>query len=292
MLPSSVLVAINILATVTSALRYSADQVGFNLNENETAVDPLHYWGEWADHEFFPSPTNWRMPMYTLFLDRFVNGFAFCSGLWTLLTCISDPSNDNANDTRFEHDLLSNQLRYGGDAKGLQDTLDYLQGMGVKTIYIAGSPFINMPWGSDGYSPLDLTLLDRHFGTIDAWREMISDMHSRGMYVLFDNTFATMGDLMGFEGHLNISTPFNPKEHNVVWKSERRYHDFVQSNDYLEKCEYPRFWSSLGREVTNTTDYFVGCRDSEFDQVGCFLFPSKCCLLEFRSRDADNALVR
>lgn len=195
----------------------------------------------------------------------------FRSELWTLLTCTSDPSNDNANGTQFEHDLLSNQLRYGGDTKGLQDSLDYLQGMGIKTIYLAGSPFINMPWASDGYSPLDLTLLDRHFGTIDAWREMISDIHSRGMYVLFDNTFATMGDLMGFEGYLNVSTPFFPKEHNVIWKSERRYHDFMQSNDYLEKCEYPRFWSSVGREVTNTTDYFVGCRDSEFDQVGyCF----------------------
>ena len=190
---------------------------------------------------------------------------------WMSLTRISDPSNDDANNTQFEHDLLSNQLRYRGDTKGLRDTLDYLQGMGIETIYIAGSPFINMPWGSDGYSPLDLTLLDRHFGTIDSWREMVSDMHSRGMYVLLDNTFATMGDLMGFEGYLNTSTPFRPKEHNVVWKSEKRYHDFVQSNDYLEKCEYPRFWSSLGREVTNTTDYFLGCRNSEFDQVGGFL---------------------
>ena len=77
MLHLSTLIAFNILVAVTSALRYSADQVGFNLNENETAVDPLDYWGEWPDHEFFPSPSNWRMPMYTLFLDRFVNGFAF-----------------------------------------------------------------------------------------------------------------------------------------------------------------------------------------------------------------------
>ncbi len=79
MLHLSVLIAINILGTVTNALRYSADQVGYNLNENETAVDPLHYWGEWPDHEFFPSPSNWRMPVYTVFLDRFVNGWALLS---------------------------------------------------------------------------------------------------------------------------------------------------------------------------------------------------------------------
>lgn len=162
---------------------------------------------------------------------------------------------------------MSTQLRYGGDLRGLQDSLDYLQGMGLKTFYIIGSPFLNMPWVSDGYSPLDLTLLDRHFGDIETWREVISEIHRRGMYVVLDNTFATMGDLLGFEGYLNASTPFNPKEYNAVWKSERRYHDFAQGNDYLDHCDYPRFWDGHGLPVENTSDYFVGCRDSEFDQV-------------------------
>ena len=111
--------------------------------------------------------------------------------------CVRDPSNDNANGTQFEHDLLSNQLRNGGDVRGLQDTLDYIQGMGVKILYLAGSPMINTPWGSDGYSPLDLTLLDRHHGNIAAWRDAISEIHQRGMYVVLDNTFATLGDLIG-----------------------------------------------------------------------------------------------
>lgn len=178
-----------------------------------------------------------------------------------------DPSNDDANGTQFEHDILSNQLRYGGDVKGLQDTLDYIEGMGVKLLYIVGSPWINMPWGADGYSPLDLTLLDRHHGDIEDWRNVISDIHRRGMYIIFDNTMATMGDLIGFEGYLNTSTPFDAGEHDVVWKSERRYHDFSQSDVELEKCEYPRFWDDKGHRVTNLTDFFVGCRDSEFDQV-------------------------
>ena len=57
---------------------------------------------------------------------------------------------DDANGTYFEHDLSGNQLRHGGDLVGLVDSLDYLQGMGIKAIYIAGSPFINLPWESDG----------------------------------------------------------------------------------------------------------------------------------------------
>ena len=50
-------------------------------------------------------------------LDRFANG---------------NPNNDNANGTQFEHDLSQTQLRHGGDIKGFQDSLDYIQGMGIK----------------------------------------------------------------------------------------------------------------------------------------------------------------
>ena len=58
-------------------------------------------------------------------------------------------------------------------------------------IYLAGTILINQPWGADGYSALDTTLLDRHFGNIDTWRNAITEIHRRGMYVLLDNTMAT-----------------------------------------------------------------------------------------------------
>ena len=50
---------------------------------------------------------------------------------------------------------------------------------------------MNEPWGFDGYSPLDTTLIDQHYGTIDKWRWAIEEIHKRGMYVIFDNTVAT-----------------------------------------------------------------------------------------------------
>lgn len=101
----------------TIALKYDPREMKWNLNTNLTATNPLDYSGSRQDYEFHPSPANWRMPTYTLMLDRFVNG---------------DPSNDNANGTQFEHDLTQTQLRHGGDIKGLEDSLDYLQGMGIK----------------------------------------------------------------------------------------------------------------------------------------------------------------
>lgn len=105
------------LLPTSFGLPYFEDQVEYNLNQNQTATNPLDYWGQWENHSFYPSPENWRMPFYTITLDRFVNG---------------DPTNDESNGTAWEHDPTSNQFRFGGDITGLQYTLDYIQGMGVK----------------------------------------------------------------------------------------------------------------------------------------------------------------
>ncbi|CAP82936.1 Pc15g00500 [Penicillium rubens Wisconsin 54-1255] len=242
------------LATPGISWPYDETLVAYNLNENQTATNPSDYWGEWPDHTYFPSPENWRFPVYTLFLDRFVNG---------------DPTNDNVNGTLFEHDINSNQMRHGGDVVGLLDTLDYLQGMGIKGLYLAGLVLMNQPWGSDGYSALDTTLLDQHFGTIQTWRAAITEIHNRGMYVIFDNTVATMGDLIGFEGYMNTTTPFSVKEHKASWKSDRQYVDFRYGNTYNETCDYPRFWNETGYPVDEYVDYQLrGCYDSDFDQYG------------------------
>lgn len=112
---------LTLCASTTRAWPYDSDLTHYNLNENQTANTPADYWGTWPNHEYFPSPDNWRVPIYSLFLDRFVNG---------------DPTNDNINGTYYEHDLDSTQMRHGGDVVGLVDTLDYLQGMGIKVRFI------------------------------------------------------------------------------------------------------------------------------------------------------------
>ncbi|KAL1837991.1 hypothetical protein VTJ49DRAFT_3159 [Mycothermus thermophilus] len=238
--------------SLVSGLRFDADEVEYNLNTNRTATNPLDYYGRRPEgFKYAASPKNWRMPFYTLFLDRFVNG---------------DPTNDDKNGTIYESDMMSTQLRFGGDLEGLRDSLDYIAGMGIKGIYIAGSPFINLPWGADSYSPTDLTLLDKHFGTLKLWQEVIDDLHARGMWVVLDNTMATMSDLIGFEGYLNESTPFRTEEHRVVWKSSRRYHDFDIGNEYNETCQYPQFWLETGERYTPPG--LKGCYNSDFDQYG------------------------
>ncbi|KAH7024662.1 putative alpha-1,3-glucan synthase [Microdochium trichocladiopsis] len=241
-------------ATLTSSYVFDMRYLDHNLNQNPWARGPMEYSGKWENHDFHPSPQSWRFPFYTLFLDRFANG---------------DPTNDNANGTLFEQDVMSTQLRFGGDVQGLMDSLDYIQGMGVKGLYIAGSPFMNQPWVADSYSPLDHTILDSHFGNISAWRSAIDEIHRRGMYILLDNTLATMGDLLGFEGYLNESTPFDTHEYPLMWKSSWRYADFDVGTAYNETCHFPRMWNETGFPVDQwVLDSFDGCYDGDFDQFG------------------------
>ena len=86
-----------------------------------------------------------------------------------------------------------------------------------------------------------------------------------------------MGDLIGFDGFLNGTANFNPKEHQVQYKSHQKYLDFSFGNTYNETCEYPSFWNESGNEVLKGCqekddrcqlfDQLKGCYDSEFDQV-------------------------
>lgn len=64
------------------------------------------------------------------------------------------PENDDYFGTLHEYDWRETQMRAGGDAFGMATdrSLDYLEAMGYKCVYIAGTPFLNMPWQADGTS--------------------------------------------------------------------------------------------------------------------------------------------
>lgn len=80
---------------------------------------------------------------------------------------------------------------------------------------------------------------------------------------------ATMGDLIGFDGHLNSTAPFNTKEYRALYKTDKEYHDFVFGNDYNETCEYPRFYDETGvRLAAANSSGLQGCYNSDFDQYG------------------------
>ncbi|KAJ5982397.1 hypothetical protein N7451_012497 [Penicillium sp. IBT 35674x] len=255
MMQSPTLLIFLFLSIYAACWPYDEPLVDYNLNQNKTARDPNNYWGSWPDHEYHPSPDNWRFPVYTIFLDRVSNG---------------NPTNDDINGTAFEHVVSSNQMRHGGDLDGLIDTLDYIHGWGLRwAIYFAGTYLMNLPWSYDGYSPVDTTLLDNHYGTLDDWRRTIAEIHRREMYVLVDNTLSTLSNLIGFKGHLNDSADFKASEYNVEWATERRYADFRFGDEWNGTCNFPKFWYENGYPLTTGgVEDLHGCYDSDFDQFG------------------------
>lgn len=122
------------LASLATASPYREDLVDYNINTNQNAQDPSQYTTN-KRASYNPSPDNWReIPFYTILLDKWADG---------------DPSNNDYFGTLYEWDWRETQLRFGGDLKGLVAKLDYLLGMGIKGIFISGTPFLNMMWQAD-----------------------------------------------------------------------------------------------------------------------------------------------
>lgn len=239
----------------------------YNINVNQSAGNQvLSYNADWPEKRlngYHPSPVNWRtLPFYTVILDRLVDG---------------DPSNNDFFGTRSEWEQSATQLRHGGDITGLaQDrVLDYIYGMGYRTVYIAGTPWVNMPWQSDSYSALDFTLLDPHFGTLEEWRATIDKIHAKGMYVMLDMTVNTLGDRIGFKNYVNVTAPFSLQGYEVEYKDAARtpwglrtYTDFNFTNTRSTDCKLPDFYSLNGSKVESFNETITGCYNGDFDQYG------------------------
>ncbi|KAM0715770.1 hypothetical protein Q7P37_008284 [Cladosporium fusiforme] len=81
--------------------------------------------------------------------------------------------------------------RCGGTWRGIQNRLDYVQDMGFDAIWI--SPVVKQLPNSTaygqayaGYWQQDLYSLDEDLGTEDDLHALISDVHSRGMFIMLD----------------------------------------------------------------------------------------------------------
>ncbi len=120
------------------------------------------------------------MTMYFPLIDRFANG---------------DPSNDRPSE---DPRVLPPANFFGGDLQGLTQHLDYLENLGINTIWI--SPVALNPTGVyqeypeprrwfsayHGYWPVSYHKVDPRFGGDAALDELVSQAHKRGMRVLLD----------------------------------------------------------------------------------------------------------
>jgi glycosidase len=131
--------------------------------------------------------SDWRDEVvYQMLVDRFANG---------------DKSND------YNIDPSNMNSYHGGDWQGVIDKLDYLQGLGVTTIWI--SPIVKNVEsdagisGYHGYWAQDLTQVNPHFGSVAKLRELSDQVHARNMKLVLDIVTNHMGQLFYYDVNKN-----------------------------------------------------------------------------------------
>jgi len=71
-----------------------------------------------------------------------------------------------------------------GDFKGLIEKLDYLEGLGINTIWLL--PFFPSPLKDDGYDIADYTSIHPQYGTMAQFRKFLKEAHRREMKVVIE----------------------------------------------------------------------------------------------------------
>lgn len=131
--------------------------------------------------------TDWRDEViYQVLIDRFENG---------------DRNND------FNVVPRSAAAYHGGDYQGLIDRLDYIQELGVTTLWI--SPVVKNVEedagvaGYHGYWTQDFTQVNPHFGDLPKLRELVRKAHDRNIKVILDIVTNHVGQLFYYDINRN-----------------------------------------------------------------------------------------
>jgi len=118
--------------------------------------------------------------IYLLMPDRFSNG---------------DPSNDHVAGMK-DQSLNRNEIfdRHGGDIKGIINHLDYLQGLGVTTLWLTPVLENDMPDRTEhGYAFTDHYTIERRIGGAPMYHALSDELHRRGMKLIQDAVYNHVG---------------------------------------------------------------------------------------------------
>ncbi len=176
---------------------------------------------------FTPSPGDWRTAnIYHIVTDRFFDG---------------ESGNNNA---RNGFNASDGHKAHGGDWKGLQQKLDYLQTLGVKAIWISPVSY-NIDFTTDvlgnvyvpyhGYMPTDLNTVNPVMGSLTDLRNLIDAAHARGIYVILDIVVNHLADLMSSQTS-SLNNQYNINEYNnPVWHRGFSHAEPFNSHDKFHK---------------------------------------------------------
>ncbi|AEA46968.1 alpha-amylase family glycosyl hydrolase [Archaeoglobus veneficus] len=147
----------------------------------------------------FPSPEDWRDTwIYFIMVDRF------------------NSSEEPKHEWNSECGVFQ-----GGNLKGIQSKLGYLERLGVGAIWL--SPvFKNCQYDDatyHGYGIQNFLEIDPRFGSEEDLQQLIDEAHARGIYVILDVVLNHAGDVFEYEGHRH-SAPWRGYPYRIYWRDE------------------------------------------------------------------------
>ncbi len=101
-----------------------------------------------------------------------------------------------------------------GDFVGLTQRLDYLQELGVNTIWLL--PFYPSPLRDDGYDIADYHTVHPSYGTLEDFKTFLNSAHNRGLRVIVEMVMNHTSDQHPWFQEAR-SSPDNPKRDWYVW---------------------------------------------------------------------------
>ncbi len=134
--------------------------------------------------------------MYLISPDRFANG---------------DSKNDHPKKLKekvYSRDSIYG--RHGGDIQGILNHLDYIQNLGMNSLWICPLLTNDMPEASyHGYAITDNYSIDPRFGSNELYKTLVEELHKREMTMVMDMVYNHVGTEHHFFQDLPDSNFFN-----------------------------------------------------------------------------------
>ncbi|MBA2499207.1 MAG: cyclomaltodextrinase N-terminal domain-containing protein [Chitinophagaceae bacterium] len=159
--------------------------------------------------------------IYLIMPDRFSNG---------------DPSNDKIpglRDQSLNRDSIYD--RHGGDLKGIQNHLDYLQDLGVTALWLNPVILNDMRNRTEhGYAFTDHYKIDPRIGGEKAYHDLSNALHQRGMKLIQDAVY----NHTGLEHFLYRDMPDSTWFHKWPVYTQTTYKDQVLFDPYASQKDF------------------------------------------------------
>jgi maltose alpha-D-glucosyltransferase/alpha-amylase len=113
-----------------------------------------------------------------------------------------------------------------GDFPGLTQKLEYLQGLGINTLWLL--PFYPSPLRDDGYDIADYKSVHPSYGTLDDFDRFMAEAHRRGIRVITELVINHTSDQHPWFQLARRAAPGSPEREFYVWSETNRKYEGVR----------------------------------------------------------------